>query len=165
MEFSLKWGKFKETTEEIRTESEENYDYLSDLSDMDRMKELRGRIRTENEIKSNSIRKKHLTFYALLIEKSRKQIQERIMLCNNMFIFKFVEAEFTAHFNTLIEAEQNEFLLALRTNISTYDFLLKRTDMAQYVRSGLAETISSICEKHARSADGSSIYFENLRDI
>ena len=35
MEFSLKWGKFKETTKEIRTESEENYDYLSDLSDMD----------------------------------------------------------------------------------------------------------------------------------
>ena len=33
MEFSLKWGKFKETTEEIRTTSEENYEYLSDLSE------------------------------------------------------------------------------------------------------------------------------------
>ena len=62
MEFSLKWGKFKETTEEIRTTSEENYEYLSDLSEKDRMNELRGKIRTENEIKSNSIRKKGLTF-------------------------------------------------------------------------------------------------------
>ena len=153
MEFSLKWGKFKETTEEIRTTSEENYEYLSDLSEKDRINELRGKIRTENEIKSNSIRKKHLTFYAELAEKSRKQIQERIMLCNNIFIFKFVEAEFTAHFNTLIEAEQSDFLLALRTNTSTYDFLLKRTDKAQYMRSGLAEMIGSICEKHGRSAD------------
>ena len=92
MEFSLKWGKFKETTEEIRTTSEENYEYLSDLSEKDRINELREEIRTENEIKSNSIRKKHQTFYAELAEKSRKQIQERIMLCNNTFIFKFVEA-------------------------------------------------------------------------
>ena len=85
MEFSLKWGKFKETTEDIKTKSEENYEYLSDLSEKDRMKELRGKIRTENEIKSNPIRKKHLTFYAELAEKSRKQIQERIILCNNIY--------------------------------------------------------------------------------
>ena len=163
----MKWRKFRESTEETDDQhySDEKYEFLSDLPKMDQITQLKGKILTETERKSNLVRKKHITQYVELSQEARKEIQKRIEICNNVFIFKFVEAEFAEYFNVLLEAEENEFVLALKKSTSCYDALLKRTDVAEYERSGLVKELRSICEKQAERAVKSPLAIENLTNI
>ena len=132
---------------------------------MGQITQLQAKILTETERKYNLVRKKHITQYVELSQEARVEIQKRIEICNNVFIFKFVEAEFAEYLNVLLEAEENEFVLALKKSTSCYDALLKRTDVAEYERSGLVKELRSICEKQAERAVESPLEIENLTNI
>ena len=62
----------------------------------------------------------------------------------------------------LLEAEENEFVLALKKSTSLFDALLKRTDVAEYEKSGLVKEVWSICEKQAERAVESHLDIKNL---